>query len=211
MHRTNSFAKLDDKELVEGLTATPINKELHEYFFYIKCKKFLNYISATLYNQCDSKHLVGELYEFLSNDNWSVLRQWKNKNGASLYIYIARCAINHFTKKEIAEKKRLDIEFMPDSTILIEQLGDFTQEEEHEMPPVWEAFHMLNERDQIILRLLVIDEKSMIEAAPHVWKYINSKNDISNISQKKIQSTIAIAKHRALLALIQNLKKITQS
>ena len=211
MYRKGHFAKLDDKELIEGLTATPANKELHEYFFYYKCNKFLSYISKTLYNGCDSKHLVGELYEFLSNNDWSVLRQWENKNGASLYSYIARCSINHFTNKEIAEKKRLGLEFVPSSTELIELLGDFTQEEENEIPPVWEAFKMLNERDQTILRLLVIDEMNMMEAAPEIWKHINSKNPIEELSQKHIQSTIAMVKHRALLALVENLKNITQN
>lgn len=211
MYRKSSFAKLDDKELVEGLTATPVNKKLHEYFFYVKCQKFLNYISTTLYNRCDSRHLMGELYEFLSRDNWSILRNWEKKNGASLYSYIARCSINHFTNKEIAEKKRLGIEFRADAAELIEQLGDFTQEEEHEMPPVWEAFGMLNERDRKILRLLVIEEKSMIEAAPEIWPHIKSKADIESITPKQIQSTIAMVKHRALLALLQKLKEINRN
>ena len=211
MYRKSSFAKLDDKELVEGLTAIPVNRELHEYFFYVKCQKFLNYISSTLYNRCDSRHLVGELYEFLSKNNWSILRNWENKNGASLYSYIARCSINHFTNKEIAEKKRLGIEFHADAAELIEQLGDFTQEEEHEMPPVWEAFGMLNERDRKILRLLVIEEKSMIEAAPEIWPHIKSKAGIESLTPKQIQSTIAMVKHRALLALVQKLKKINRN
>jgi hypothetical protein len=154
---------------------------------------------------------MGELYEFLSRDNWSILRNWENKNGASLYSYIARCSINHFTNKEIAEKKRLGIEFRADAAELIEQLGDFTQEEEHEMPPVWEAFGMLNERDRKILRLLVIEEKSMIEAAPEIWPHIKSKADIESITPKQIQSTIAMVKHRALLALLQKLKEINRN
>lgn len=209
MHRKSSFARLDDKELIKALTATPADKELHEFFFYIKCQKFLNYISSTLYNRCDGKHLVGELYEFLSKDDWHVLRLWDNKNGASLYSYIARCSINYFTNKEIAEKKRLNIEFRPDTTELIEKLGYFTQEEESDMPPVWEAFGMLNKRDQTILRLLVIDGMSMMSAAPAIWQYINSKACIDELTPKQIQSTIAMVKHRALLALVQNLKKIS--
>lgn len=211
MYRESSFARLNDNELIEGLTATPVNKELHEYFFYCKCRKFLNYISSTLYKRCDSRHLVGELYEFLSKDNWSILRNWENKNGASLYSYIARCSINHFTNKEIAEKKRLGLEFRTDTEEFIEKLGDLVQEDDHEMPPVWEAFGMLNERDKKILKLLVIDEKSMIEAAPEIWPHIKSRSGIESLTPKQIQSTIAMVKHRALLSLVHNLKKITQS
>lgn len=211
MHSKGHFAKLDDKELVEGLTSTPVNKELHEYFFYCKCHKFLKYISITLYNRCDSEHLIGELYEFLSNNDWKVLRQWENKNGASLYSYIARCSINHFTNKEIAEKKRNSTETLPDSFELIERLGDFQQDEENEAPPVWEAFKMLSERDQTILRLLVIDEKSMLAAAPEIWKHLNSRTPFEQLTQKQIQSTIAMVKHRALLALVEKLKKITRN
>ena len=78
------------------------------------------------------------------------------------------------------------------------------------MPPVWEAFHMLNERDQAVLNSLVIDEKNMLEAAPDIWKFINSRKPIEKLSQKHIQSTLAIIKHRALLTLMQNLNEITR-
>ena len=70
---------------------------------------------------------------------------------------------------------------------------------------------MLKERDQVILRQLVIDEKDIMEAAPVIWPYINSAKNIHELSQKHVQSTIAMAKHRALLALLNKLKTLTNN
>ena len=70
---------------------------------------------------------------------------------------------------------------------------------------------MLKERDQVILRQLVIDENDMMDAAPVIWPYINSTKELRELSQKHIQSTIAMAKHRSVLALVNNLKKLTSN
>ena len=211
MRHKYNYALLSDKELVERLTAVPPDMELQEYFICERCKNFLKYISCTLYNNSDSTELMGELYEFLSKDNWNLLRNWKNKNGASLYSYIAHCSINHFTKKRIEERKRLDKEFSPSTPEIIEHLNAFANEDSEEETPVWEAFGMLRERDQEILRHLVINEEKMLDAAPVIWSYINSRHSLEELTPKQIQSIIAMAKHRALLALVENIRKLTRN
>ena len=70
---------------------------------------------------------------------------------------------------------------------------------------------MLKERDQVILRQLVIDEKDMMEAAHVIWPYVNSAKNVHELSQKHDQSTNAMAKHRALLALKNTLKTMTNN
>ena len=202
---------MSDKELIDGLTAVPPNNRLHEYFFKEKCKHFLTYISNTLYNEDNYNILVGELYEYLSNDNWKILKMWEGKNGCSLNSYLASCCMRYFTSRIKAEKRRSNIEIAPSTPDIIEYLNHFTAEEEDESHPVWEAFYQLKERDQVILRQLVIDENDMMDAAPAIWPYINSTRKLCELSQKHIQSTIAMAKHRAVLALVNNLKKLTSN
>ena len=70
---------------------------------------------------------------------------------------------------------------------------------------------MLKKRDQVILRLLVIEEKEIMEVANKIWPYIKTDKDILDVSQKHIQSIIAMAKHRALVALLNNLKRLTRN
>ncbi len=211
MRPNREYALLSDKELVERLTAIPPEVELQEYFVCERCKNFLKYIACTLYDSNDSTELLGELYEFLSKDNWNLLKSWKNKNGASLYSYIAHCSINHFTRKKVEEKKRNDREFIPSTPEIFEQLNAFTDEEEQEKVPVWEAFRMLRERDREVLRHLIIDDKKMLDAAPVIWGHLNSKYKLEELPPKKVQSIIAMAKHRALLALVENVKKLTRN
>ena len=211
MLQTRKYAQLSDKELIDGLTAVPPNNQLHEYFFKEKCKHFLTYISNNLYNEDDGSMLIGDLYEYLSNDDWKILKMWEGKNGCSLYNYLASCSMNYFTSKVRADKKRSDVEILPSTPDLVEYLNHFTAEEETENQPVWEAFRMLKKRDQVILRLLVIEERGIMEAAKKIWPYVKTDKDIYDVSQKHIQSIIAMAKHRALVALLNNLKSLTRN
>ncbi|MBO7279852.1 MAG: hypothetical protein J6V00_01680, partial [Bacteroidaceae bacterium] len=92
---------------------------------------------------------------------------------------------------------------------IIKELSLFTQDEETEQPPVWEAFSKLNERDQLILRHIVIEGKSALEAADTIWPYVKSDNkDWRTLSPKRVQDTIAMLKKRALLSLSLELKKL---
>lgn len=211
MQQKREYALMSDKELIDGLTKIPPNNKLHEYFFKEKCKHFLTYISTTLYNEADCNILVGELYEYLSSDNWKILKMWEGKNGCSLNSYLASCSLRYFTSKIKAEKKRNDREITPSTPEIIEYLNHFTAEEETEDHPVWEAYKMLKERDQLILSQLVLEGKDMLLAAPAIWPYINSSKQMQELSQKHIQSTIAMAKHRAVLALTNNLNTLTRN
>ncbi|MBQ5887913.1 MAG: hypothetical protein IIW77_01390 [Bacteroidaceae bacterium] len=206
-----NYSQLSDAELIERLTATPVDEKLHNYFFTKKCRQFLRYISSNIC-YCESENeLWGEFYEFLSKDDWAVIRNWKNKNGASLYTYLAYCTTNHFIHKKIAEKKEQEQFIVPSSQMVYEQLADFVEdEEENSNYPVREAFNMLNPRDQAILHALVIDGHSALDAAPAIWKYIKNNKPLEEMDPKRVQCTIAMAKHRAQLALLNNLKQITK-
>lgn len=212
MHsKENRYALLCDEELVERMTARTVDSKLHEYFFYVKCAPFLKYLSKKLYGSNDITIITGELYEFIAGDDWAVLRKWKRRNNASLVSYLARCATNYFINKENSEKKRQDKESLASAPGILEQISSFTEESEDDSLPIWKAYSMLNERDREVLRLLVIEGLQMLTAAKELWKYVDSKQDISQLPPKRIQGTISMIKHRAQLALLENLEKLSKS
>ncbi len=203
------FAHLSDEEIIERMTSPVTDESLHRYFFYVRCAPFLRYISRKLYGSNDITILTGELFELVASNDWALLKKWKKKNEASLFSYIARCATNYFINKNIAEKKRQDKETLASSPDIIEQLSLLTEENETEAPPIWKAYGMLNERDREVLRLLVIEERQVLSVAGELWKYVDSKQDISEVPPKRLQGTISMIKHRAQLALLDNLEKLT--
>ena len=101
---------------------------------------------------------------------------------------------------------------VPSSQSMYEQLAGFIDEEDDTQAlPIREAFNMLNQRDQTILRLLVIDGNSALEAAPVIWEYIKNVKPLAQMDPKRVQCTIAMAKHRAQLALMNNLKQVSKN
>ena len=79
----SAYANITDEEWIERLVAIPPIQPLHHYFFKVKCASFLKYIAMNVYNDC-AENILGEFYEFLSYDNWHVLRSFKGKRNASL-------------------------------------------------------------------------------------------------------------------------------
>lgn len=205
----SKYAQLDDNEWVELIMSIPPEERAHRYFFEVKCKPFLQYIASTIFGSNDTKEIIGEFYQFLSKNNWHVLQLYKKRNGASLGSYLSQCAVHHFLAIKRREQATLSISM--DNPEIIKELSQFTQDEETEQPPVWKAFARLNERDRIILRLIVIEEKSALEAADSIWPHVKSSNkDWRSLPPKRVQDTIAMLKKRALLSLSLELKKILE-
>ena len=202
------YDKLTDEEIIERLVKKPTDNKLHEYFLNTKCYNFLSYISQNLYNEDTIYHLTGEFYEFISRNDWYVLRMWRKENNCSLYSYLSRCATNHFTALVKADKKRSEIEFVPATPEFTDYINNLSAEEPERDYSTTKAFKMLKERDQIVLRMMVIEDCDAIKVAPKVWKFINSKEDYRSLPVKKVQNTIASIKHRALIAMQNNIYKL---
>lgn len=73
------------------------------------------------------------------------------------------------------------------------------------------AYDLLNERDKTIIQLLVIEKNKVMDVAPIVWKYIKSDVNYNELSTTRIQHTIAMTKQRAIKALSNNYKRITNN
>ncbi len=208
----NPYSTLSDEELLTRITESALaDEQLHKYFFYVRCAPLLKYIARKIFKCNDSTQLMGEFYVFLSNNDWEILRKWEKKNDATLYSYIARCATNYFLRRESIERRRQEKEIHASAPETIEILGSIAEEEEMEKLPIWQAYNQLKERDREVLRLLVIEENKVLSVAEKLWKYIDSNQDISQLTPKRIQGTISMVKHRAQLALMEELKKITKN
>lgn len=204
--KKDKYAQISDSEWIDILMATPKDDDAHEYFFYQKCGAFLTYISLTIFDSNSIYAIVGSFYQFLSYNDWQVLRNYKGRNGATLCSYLSRSAINHFIDLKRREDAIIKVDI--DQPTILQELSQFTVEEREEMPPVWEAYENLCERDRTILRLLVIEEKSALEAADAIWPYVKSKNkDWRSLPTKRVQDTISMLKKRAVLALSLELNK----
>lgn len=207
LKRVEGFATLSDNEWIDRLTSIPPDEKAIDYFFNIKCAAFINYIAFTLLDNQRPESLIGTLYEFLSDNDWHVIRLFKQKNGASLYSYLARCAVNHFMALKKAKERHKTYHI--DSPDIIKELDAITTVEEDKNSFVWQAFNQLNKRDRIILRCLVIDKKSTIEAADEIWPYVKTQNrEWKSLPPVRVQNTIAMLKRRALLSLSIKLKEI---
>ena len=153
-NNNDKYSLLSDRELIDKLTATPVDEKLHSYFFTKKCRQFLRYISSNIYHCESEKQLWGEFYEFLSKDDWAVMRNWKNRNGATLYTYLAYCATNHFIHKKLTEKKEQEQLFVPSSQGMYEQLAGFVDEEEEiQAYPVKEEIGRASCRERVSPRV----------------------------------------------------------
>ena len=203
------YEKLSDEVLIDRLMQTPTDNKLHDYFFNKKCNHFLLYISNNLYNLDTTHHLIGEFYEYISNENWKVLRLWKKKNNCKLSSYLATCTTRYFTEKVKAEKQRAEIEKVHDTLESIECADSSSCEDNHNEKIARAAFNMLKERDQQVLRLMIIENNDALSTAPLIWKYINSGENYKNLTTKKIQNTMSMIKHRALVAMFNNFKKLS--
>ena len=86
----------DDEQLVNGILNN--NRPLIEYFFQKKCSKLFAYILLNVFDgNIDKRELVSELYLFMANNNWAVIRKFQYRS--SLMTYVSVVAVRFFQKK----------------------------------------------------------------------------------------------------------------
>lgn len=205
----NDFTTLTEEDIVNKLITEEANQGLYIYFFNKKCKHILDYITYNICHYEKTELLLGDFYEFISDNDWAVLRNWKKKNGASLTSYLASCSVNYFMRKAAKERKRKDWEISLSTFNYADNDAEsFIEDETADNSSVWKAYEMLNERDRAILQQLVIEEKKTLDAAPAVWKYINCTQDYTALPAKRVQCTLSMAKNRAQTALLNNMQRL---
>jgi hypothetical protein len=73
------------------------------------------------------------------------------------------------------------------------------------------AYDLLNDRDKAIIQLLVIENNKVMDIVPVIWKYINTDINYNELPVTRVQNTISMTKHRAIKALANNYKRITNN
>lgn len=89
----------EDEQLVNGILNN--DRPLIEYFFQKKCSKLFAYILLNVFDgNIDKRELVSELYLFIANNDWAVIRKFQYRS--SLMTYVSVVAVRFFQKKRIA-------------------------------------------------------------------------------------------------------------
>lgn len=138
----------DDKYVVERLIAN--DAEAIDEFFFIRCRGALTYIGQYF---CQSKesaeNLIGEFYEYLSDNNWHKLRIFKYS--CSLNAYISVIATRYFQNKRDSRVSYYGNEPLPIKDNSVEAQDGFTQSD------VERLIENMKPLDRFLLNRILID------------------------------------------------------
>lgn len=188
-----------DEEIIEMLLSDESNEDLIEYLFFIKLRNMFVYVSHFILPCCNYKELIGDFYVHLRANNWHILRQYKGS--ASLYSYMSRCAINFFSYRRKLEEK-YNAQTQNDIPDMCDEI--YSEEYDLKCKAIKMAYASLNRGDRDTIDLLIIKQKSALEAADTLWQYTKKKDlDWHNLPTKSVQDTIAMSKRKACFSLAQ--------
>ena len=96
------FDSLSDRELVDLLLAN--DEEAIEYLFFIRCNGMFAHIACSVFqSQTCKEELITDFYLFLSENEWSRLRQFEFKSGLNTWLTVI--AVRFFKKIRISQTK----------------------------------------------------------------------------------------------------------
>lgn len=101
------FDSLSDQELVQLLFAN--DPEAIEYVFFHRCNgMFAHVIHSVLQSQGEKEELISEFYLYLSENDWTRLRNYEFKS--SLNTWLTVVAVRYFKKKRSNQTKLVIVE-----------------------------------------------------------------------------------------------------
>ena len=204
---SKKYKDRSDADIIGELTSNNPDAGLVDYLFFDLCKKLLKDISKVTRNDENYRALIGEFYEYLSENNWKVLRQYQGRNNATLMYYLSYCANNHFMALKNIKNKFIenpDYEFVD----ICDEIDD---EKELLCKAVAQAYGMLKENHRKTLEYLVIKGESTLEAADVLWQYTKHKEtDWRTLPAKKVQDTLAASKRNACNQLFNTTNKVIE-
>ena len=105
--RIACFESLSDRQLVELLVAN--NQEAVEYVFFHRCEgMFAHIVHSVFQSQGKKEELISEFYIYLSENDWSRLRQFEFKSALNTWLTVI--AVRFFRKKRISQTKLVAVE-----------------------------------------------------------------------------------------------------
>lgn len=205
----------------------PTSTEAQGYFLGDYSIPFLTVIAADLFH-CGWEDIYGEYYEFISKENHETkipfykLTLFKGKNDSNLKSYTSTITSRYFSSQKKEEERRSKknkiVSIDEGQTIKQDNYGgevidnpwfalliDKSTSKDATMEiSINNALNKLPEREQLIIKLMVMDDASGLEAFEDLAPYLNpSKLPLSEWSDKQKQDAMALLKGRALKHLKQ--------
>ena len=119
--RLEYFNSLSDRELVAMLLAN--DKEAIEYVFFYRCNgMFAHIINSVFKTQGKKEELITELYLYLSDNDWKLLRMFEFRSGLNTWLTVV--AVRFFKKKYFSQTKIV----VTEPQILVETRKDETDD-----------------------------------------------------------------------------------
>ena len=101
------FESLSDRQLVELLLAN--DQEAVEYVFFYRCSgMFAHIVHSVFQSQGEKEELISEFYLYLSENEWSRLRQFEFKSALNTWLTVI--AVRYFRKKRVSQTKLVAVE-----------------------------------------------------------------------------------------------------
>ena len=101
------FESLSDRQLVELLVAN--DQEAVEYVFFHRCEgMFAHIVHSVFQSQGKKEELISEFYIYLSENDWSRLRQFEFKSALNTWLTVI--AVRYFRKKCVSQTKLVAVE-----------------------------------------------------------------------------------------------------
>lgn len=213
-HLENDLGLSANRELARRVS----NNSPDAVDFYISKlgKDIVEYISQTIMH----RDIFSDYYLFLSSpytaDNsplWDKVTKYNGRNNCTLKTYTSNISCRHFCKVAQKEKKEAllhstMLEYM-DYESLIKCDKSIDDSDSKTIRYMGKAYALLSQRDQIVLKCLVIDKVSSLDAFDILSEFINPRprNNMSSVevkaslSTKQKQDAVSLLKGRALLKL----------
>ena len=101
------FESLSDRQLVELLLVN--DQEAVEYVFFYRCSgMFAHIVHSVFQSQGEKEELISEFYLYLSENEWSRLRQFEFKSALNTWLTVI--AVRYFRKKRVSQTKLVAVE-----------------------------------------------------------------------------------------------------
>lgn len=188
--------------------------------------KFLDYIGKNIMCRppvmvngvyCYSPTVIAEYYEFIGavfrdgKPTWHKLELYKgtvsNQRPARLYSYVSTISMRYFVKlkkKEDKEKKHTDCSFCVIENIGPDILNKYSGFDEIELGEVCDtdteigwAWKHLPEKDRVVLKYLVMEERNSLDVFDELIQYVDSKIPPSCYTRTQRQNAMSLLKQRA--------------
>lgn len=204
------------------------------YFLTDYSSSFLDYIASSICKEENGLKIKGEYFEFISKSDYKTntpyykLTLYTAKNQATLLSYVSTITARHFTAKYCKDseiKKTVSLESFNTSTLNIcksevidnpwfntliqceadDVLSKYGQTEQS----LYTALQKLPEREQLIIKLMVMGDASALDAFEDLEPYLaqNAKTPTSTWTKKQKQDAMSLLKGRALSHLKKIMKK----